>query len=283
MKINDINVILNLYKTRSITRTADLLDYSPSNLYHIIADIEDELGYKMIEKGRGKILSFTDKGLIAIDQMLEISNCYNNMLHLKKDNTVVVGADTVINPILGLMMVTNFGLSSNTLNVELKYVGRHYEMSNFLKNGEIDLYFDYEWQESNFHFHKLGNDKLYLIGKNLPYSQNITINLLNGKTVMIDGQSSNLCSFLKSYSKKNDITINFIEIRNFGEINLNLGVNYDYYLTTSNFIYTIPSIFTKQEITDIKIPFGYYYKNSRPILKKFISNVQKYYNSITID
>lgn len=95
MEYKDIETFLGIVRTRSITKTAESLFLSQSTVSNRLKHLEDELGYKLVQRGKGqRAVQFTQYGKEFIPIAERWSNLFEETKLLKEKNRQIIRIGT---------------------------------------------------------------------------------------------------------------------------------------------------------------------------------------------
>ncbi|MCJ1782905.1 LysR family transcriptional regulator [Mammaliicoccus sciuri] len=166
MNIKQLKILKTLIETKSYTRTAEILNYTQSNVSQQINQLEAELknelfiysNKKLIESEfLLKILPLVNDYISTHDQIIKLSN--EDMTHKLKiaapESLVTTGLSEVIKIFLEKFPNTEFDLLNNTCS----------KNQALLMNGEVDIAFVINTgiQNNAIKKHKLSDDEIVIV------------------------------------------------------------------------------------------------------------------------
>lgn len=144
MNLNHIDIFLAIVSTRNITKAAEKLFISQSTVSSRLAQLENELGIKLVIRGKGqRYVDLTTAGENFIPIALQWKSFWEESVILEKHSTQyqlkIGGVDSIINFLLGSFFSTQ-SIEHKDINMSVgTYLSSQiYEM---LKNREIDIGF----------------------------------------------------------------------------------------------------------------------------------------------
>lgn len=144
MDLNHINIFLAIVSTHNITKASEKLFISQSTVSHRLAQLEAEIGVKLVIRGKGqRSVELTTAGEKFIPIALQWKSFWEESVVLDKDSAQyqlkVGGVDSIINFLLGsFFSAQSFELQDINMSVGTYLSSQIYEM---LKNREIDIGF----------------------------------------------------------------------------------------------------------------------------------------------
>lgn len=154
----DIN--LNLYKSfynvikyGSFTKAAEKLNVSQPGLSYNIKKLEDELGYKLLDRTKDGI-SLTSFGKTVYKNLITVFNILDNILEIKNNDVVKIRLAARVG--LATRKLINIVRDFNKLNSNIEVVIdiRHYnEFNDLFQNDQVDIIVDeYKYNGKNVRF-----------------------------------------------------------------------------------------------------------------------------------
>ena len=200
MLLKQLEYLVTVVEARTMVEASEILCVSHQNVSKVIKQLENELGFKVIERGRNKIV-LTEKGeklYFYSKQMLDLKKQIENINPL---NHVLKSKNEPINFLVMLGFMDTFKTTINRFNA---------------KYDEITCFVEYN--EPNYITQKLKNkDSKYqlfitVFEKN-DFMQNYEI--LNNDYEIIVFTEEQMCLVVKElYPLKNTSKINFDELKN---------------------------------------------------------------------
>ena len=162
METRKVRILLDVLAEGSMLRAAEKLDYTPSGLAHLLDSLEDELGLKLVSRGRFGV-RLTAAGEILYPRLQELVQAEENLRDeidaLRRDKRAVVRfglyesiARTWLPPIMSGFMQTH-------PEIEVKTVvdGRD-ELYEALRSRELDVIFASPAEEGHVRYYPLRED-----------------------------------------------------------------------------------------------------------------------------
>ena len=145
MDIQKINILLSILETGSILRSAEDHGYTPSGLTYMMNALEDDLGLKIIERGRFGV-RLTPEGEQILPYLKECSKCEENLRHkikvinARKKDILRIGAyDSIARNWLPSLL-NQFQEEYGSVSVEM-FAANPYSLYEALEQNILDLLF----------------------------------------------------------------------------------------------------------------------------------------------
>lgn len=277
MTQDQISILLDLYNSNSINKTANNCGCTVQTVYYNINSLEKELGVVLINRGQKHSELFTQVGKDTIEQFKIINTCFNNIKRICNNNTIIAGVDANYYPLIAAIC-DNFYLSHKTdYTIEKVPINSTDDKYELLQNGVIDFVSDYERQIKHFEFIPLTIDDTYIACRKDIFNGKTSVSpdSLKGFRIIFDSDSKVNNAILFNYLENNGI--DFTPIEKAVSTTLFLSSLFDektVMLIHSNFIHYTPLFLKLVKVENMTINYGIYIRNRTPVISKLISDVK---------
>ncbi len=278
MNINDVSIILSLYKTKNIAKTADYLHYVPQNIYRCIDKVEEEFNVKIIFREKGKQITFTSKGEEIIPSLQSILISYQNIEKIcNKRNTIIISHDSFVPSNISIKIYNKLISFCSCDDIQFVTFGRYHELPNTILDNLADLYFGYEENKTPLPFYPLCQDKLCLISCDSEFKslKSISVYEVTNKNILVENITyQNNPHIINELEKLNSINIKKSE----SQISFYLNEPNAIYIAYGQFTHSFENNYFIVPIIESKLTFGCYYKVNEPRILNFLDELYKVIN-----
>lgn len=145
MSMKKYEAFVKTVELGSLTKAAQALDSTQSRISHVLKDLEQDLGFSLLHRGRGGI-RLTEAGELLLPKMQAILRQNEDLRELAAEirnadaGTVRLGAFTSVAVHWLPGMIRDFQASHPKVELQMLN-GDYHDMELWLKNGDIDLGF----------------------------------------------------------------------------------------------------------------------------------------------
>lgn len=184
MNIDKYEVLLKILELGSLSKAAETLGYTQSNITHMLKGLEEEFCFQIITRTK-KGVKLTPNGERVINQIQKVVMENNKLLSIVSSinnynfGTIRIGAFTSIATHYLLYVIRDF--QKDYPNVEITLAdGAYGDIENWMLEGKIDIGFLAEAKELKIEFYPLVKDEMKAIisskhklvnAKNYPISE----------------------------------------------------------------------------------------------------------------
>lgn len=143
MDLKKADALLAAIESGSITKAAQQLNYTPSGISHILAALEEELGFPLLYRSKQGVVP-TPNALELLPALRELRNAYNRFQQISsrisglQKGTLVIGAYSSIAIRWLPAIIREFEANYPGIRLILKE-GIHQELEHLLETNQIDL------------------------------------------------------------------------------------------------------------------------------------------------
>ncbi len=223
MQLNQLQFLLALSQEGSYMKAAKRLNVSQSTISMAIKNLEDELDYKIVQRG-SKGISFTEKGLLVLEKavsidmdMRELLNLKNTFLDEMAGKVFIAGASHGYNlQLVDLIIQLQKQYSRlqicledrNNLEIIREVAQGNYLMGLLQLNSVDEFFYQSEMEKHNLAFSTVNQgDMCFAVGTNHP--------LYHRDTVCLEEFLQ--CSILTSRYQVSETFLNFFQKRGYKE------------------------------------------------------------------
>lgn len=167
MDATKLRVLLQVMEYGSITKTGEALGYSQSGITHIINNLEKEIGFRLLNRGRNGI-TLTREGELLYPEIREMvfqdEKLNQRILNIKGlvQGEIKIGAFTSIALYCLPDILEKFQQEHPTICISI-YKGNSNEIENWLSDGTVDIGFLSIQNYHRFDFIKLLDDPICVV------------------------------------------------------------------------------------------------------------------------
>ncbi|MGX9135678.1 LysR family transcriptional regulator [Rummeliibacillus sp. JY-2-4R] len=167
ISINKIKAFVTAVEYGSLTKAAEILDYTQPSISHMISSLEEDFGFSLLLRGKHGIKP-TDNGLALLPIMHELLKKNQLLSEMVNDingmeiGTIRIGAYTSVCVHWMPTVLSMFNAKYPKIQVQL-YEGNSQEIKQWLESGKIDFGIGTTQIESNPNFIPLMQDQMLAI------------------------------------------------------------------------------------------------------------------------
>ncbi len=175
-------IILDVYNTHSISKTAENFNYTQSAVSQAIKSYEKELGVPLFKRTKHGMLPLPNTSRI-MESLEEICNAESNIARVAESINSLTSGYIRIGTIQSVSynwlpeILEKFNSEYPNVTFQL-YIGGFNELSEKLSNNELDIIFTSEYASKDFQFYPIGTDELMLVSpREHPLSKKLTVSI----------------------------------------------------------------------------------------------------------
>lgn len=208
MEYKNIKIFLEIVKNRSLSKTAENMFLSQSTISHRLKSLEDELGYKLVTRSKGKrTVSLTQQGKEFVQLAQKWKNIFEETTALKEKNHKVIRIAVIESAFYEF--ISDFTIEFVRKNEDIKLsvsIADSADIYDMMENGLIDFGFaSFELYRDNVMSECINHQKLGIIKYCTSSEENNYINTskldISKQIKLTGGNFSNFDVWYEKYFK----------------------------------------------------------------------------------
>lgn len=174
MESKKLKALLTAVELGSFTKAAEVLGYTQSGLTHMMNSLEKEVGFTLLERGRGGV-SLTEDGervAPAIRDFLEANARLDSMIEqVASSHSDVIRVSAYASMAAHWLprIIQRFREQNPSINVDIRMADNVDEPYSLLEDRKMDIIFVSRQEEGDYEWLHLADDRMYaVLPKNYP-------------------------------------------------------------------------------------------------------------------
>ena len=168
MESKKLKALLTAVELGSFTKAAEVLGYTQSGLTHMMNSLEKEVGFTLLERGRGGV-SLTEDGervAPAIRDFLQANSRLDSMIEqIASSHSDVIRISAYASMAMHWLprIIQRFREQNPNINVDIRMADHVDEPYSLLEEHKMDIIFVSRQEEGDYEWLHLADDKMYAV------------------------------------------------------------------------------------------------------------------------